>query len=514
MPVVFIVVGLDTKAAYWTMLQGDAAVRKDYDDAFAADHDTMTVYVPVENRLPDTLDQMLSAVQKTNQWLVVQGLKCAPSTDLLTAALRDTDFTTAAEALARHHDIFRCEQIEQELRAGNLADAFARAEAIFGSPSESVRMRFAAALNLLRIQPILLRQNSSPHPSADTVKHRISVTTALLIITRTRGADRQLRLHALFLARAAHLRCLVQRDYAFHMSRLAMEQAGDDFTRGLTDTLRVPTGVAIIDHLRSLERCLLWMLKRNCPHFFTPAVVQLVSDLTPFIQRLWSENLQASARELTARLDTAREVAIDISKRLTLWDDVIMCALQGGSLALPISDQNAIAARFDAAGAVIATIPDPAAREGGISALKENRQLVQKTAPTLGDEIERVREMAAAMGVDLSDKTNAIADIVNIGLADLNPERVLKNCQHIFVQAGSVGIPAQMLGLPSAGSKHLRCVKHGHDISGLVLDNVYALMEQMHCANCPDRSPHPADWKWSHKWQEAQHNLHAVKRPQ
>jgi hypothetical protein len=298
------------------------------------------------------------------------------------------------------------------------------------------------------------------------------------------------------------------------MSRLAMEQTGDDFLSALTHTFRVPTGVAIIDHLRSLERCLLWMLKRNCPHFFAPAWIQLVSDLTPFIQRLWSENLRTSASELTARLDTAGQVAIDISTRFNRWDDVLACALVGVSLALPISDPNAIAARFDAAEKIIGTISDRCAREQGMAALKENRQLVQTATPTIQDEIQRIREMAAAMGVDLSDETDPIADVVRIGLADLNPERVLKTCQHLFVQPGSIGIPGEMLGLWSAGSKQLLCVKHGYGFSSLSLDSIYALMDQMYCTKCPDRSPHPTDWRWSHEWQEAQHKLHAAKSRQ
>ena len=510
MPVVFVAVGLDKVAAYWTMLQGNTDVRNACDAALAAARKTMTVYVPVENLLPDTFDQMLVAVQETNHWLVVQGLKSAPSTDLLTAALRDTNFVAAAEALAHHHDLFRCEQIEQELRARNLPNAFAQAEAIFASPSESVRMRFAAALNLLRVKPGLSSPDGSPPPGSETVDHRIKVTTALLKITTTKGADRQLRLYALFLARAARLRWLVQRDFALQASRRAQEQTGDELTIAFTDALRAPSGVAIIDHFRRLQKYLLWILKRNCHHFFAPAWAQLVRDLTPFIQRLWNDKLEDSARDLAKWLEGAGEVAIDISKRLGNWKDVVTCAHQGISLAVPIDDQTALTARFDAAEKVIEDVPDPVAKKHGMDFLAEQRPLVQNAEPNLADEAQMYRDMAAAMGVDLSNDTDEIAEVINIGIADLNPERVLKNCQHLFVQPGSVGIPGQMLGLRSAGSKHLRCVKHGHDISGLVLDRVYALMNQMNCASCPDRSPHAADWTWSHEWQAAQHNLHAA----
>ena len=43
--------------------------------------------------------------------------------------------------------------------------------------------------------------------------------------------------------------------------------------------------------------------------------------------------------------------------------------------------------------------------------------------------------MANAMGIDLTDENDPIARMVRIGIDDLNPERVLRDCEHISVQA-------------------------------------------------------------------------------
>jgi len=66
------------------------------------------------------------------------------------------------------------------------------------------------------------------------------------------------------------------------------------------------------------------------------------------------------------------------------------------------------------------------------------------------------------------------------------------------------GIPAQMLGLPTAGSKYIACRKHAYRSSGFNLDDLYAFFKAEHCDSCLDREDHPQDWKWTRAWQMAQ----------
>jgi hypothetical protein len=119
--------------------------------------------------------------------------------------------------------------------------------------------------------------------------------------------------------------------------------------------------------------------------------------------------------------------------------------------------------------------------------------------------------MATAMGVDLTNENDEVAQIINIGLRDLNPERVLKNCQHLFLQVGGGGVPAQMLGLQTAGFKTLFCTKFGHGWEALELDGAYSLMHKEHCEKCKVCEPHPASWKWNREWQEQQNKFHGTK---
>jgi hypothetical protein len=104
--------------------------------------------------------------------------------------------------------------------------------------------------------------------------------------------------------------------------------------------------------------------------------------------------------------------------------------------------------------------------------------------------------MAAAIGIDLSDETDPIAQLVRTGIADINPERVMRDCQHLSVRLGSGGIVADGLRLPTAGSKILRCAIHGHGIGSMSLDRAHQAFKTRYCDQCAERSPRPVGWVW------------------
>jgi hypothetical protein len=121
---------------------------------------------------------------------------------------------------------------------------------------------------------------------------------------------------------------------------------------------------------------------------------------------------------------------------------------------------------------------------------------------TPDEEIDKMHRMLAkAAGIDLEKDNGEIANVVRIGLKDRNPERILKSCSHLEVARGHYGIPGEMLGLPTAGSKFLFC-KYGGSVYGLSLDSMYEGFRKDHCVNCEHHNPMPKDWKWSLAWQQ------------
>jgi hypothetical protein len=507
-PIIFVVVDVQTEKIFWAKVQGDADVWRTWSDAVAANQKTMTLHLPATNLLPATFELLLEAVRESENWLVLQGIKAAASTELLAAALRAADFTASARAVARQHDIFRCEEIEQELRAKRFEAAYQKAEILFQSASESVEMRFAAAMNLLRIHPVLLRIREQEDREKVLTLGRLDVTAKLFKITLAKNSDRRLRLYAAFLLRAAKLHEVVQRDFGFYLSRQAQQGTGEAFIISMTDVARAPIAQAVIHHFHRLQRLLAWMIRRGAFHLIVPAWDRMANDLAPFLVRLDSEGLHESAASLRKWLEEAGTMAVEIATKLRDWSDVLFCAMGFISLAAPINSDTALDAQFAKSRAIVEKIPEQTFREKGLAELAKYREEFRRAQPNLKDDAEMFRQMAAAMDVDLSDEDDPIAQVVNIGIRDMNPERVLKYCQSLFVKSGSVGLPAQMLGLPTAGSKTLCCTKFGHEIQGLELDGLFSLMRELHCEACTSREPQASDWKWTREWQAQQHAKH------
>jgi hypothetical protein len=116
--------------------------------------------------------------------------------------------------------------------------------------------------------------------------------------------------------------------------------------------------------------------------------------------------------------------------------------------------------------------------------------------------------MATALGVNLANPNDPISELVQIGIADLGPSRILVNCEHIFITIGAQGMVADLLDMPTAGQKILHCDLHEYAIQGLSLDGVYNNFKKKYCDNCPDCSPRPSSWQYSDEWQQEQNQKH------
>jgi hypothetical protein len=125
------------------------------------------------------------------------------------------------------------------------------------------------------------------------------------------------------------------------------------------------------------------------------------------------------------------------------------------------------------------------------------------------EEARQVYEnMAEAMGINLADPKDKISQVVRIGLKDLDPSRVLRNCERIFLSISFQGLIAEWLQLPTAGGKVVHCDLHGHAAESLDLDVAYSGFKKLYCEKCPDCSPRPSTWVYSQEWQEEENKKH------
>ena len=509
MPVVLVVVDVPSRRAWWTMLQGNTDVLDAYDEAVKGGKTTMTVHLPTANALPATFDKMVAAVAEAQKWVTLESLKTAPPPDLLKAAVRDADLDASVESFTRNKDLFHSEQIERWLKEGKYDDGFKRSEAILNSPSETLTMRFAAGMNLMRIEPVRTIRDHDPNRDAKIIALRCSVTTQLFQLAKEKGVEpRRLRLFSVFLLRAARLHKLVQKHFGLSLSLTAQSQTGNLVAHAVTQNARIPVTAAIVSEARHMEKHLLWFLKKKQFNFFAPAWIRLVGDMLPFLTMLKTEGETEISSQLSEWLQRTGEIAIDISTKTKNWHEVAACASQSVSLAPDLHDPASLNATVEKARTIINGIEDESIRNHALEGLGKVHEQLRTVVRSDEDYADMYRNMAAAAGIDLSDETDRDANIINIGIKDLNPERALKPCRHLLVELGAVEIPGQLLGLPTAGTKTLTCTRFGFSVGALSLDDAYAQLHARHCATCEHAAPHPAKWKWSPEWQEHQERLH------
>jgi len=111
------------------------------------------------------------------------------------------------------------------------------------------------------------------------------------------------------------------------------------------------------------------------------------------------------------------------------------------------------------------------------------------------------RMLLEAAGIDINGN-DELAELARVGLKDRNPERVLKYCEHLYVEIISYGPIWDMVALPHTGSKLLYCEKKDCYNTGWRLDDIFDEFKQKNCVGCSYQSPRPIDWRYTYRWQK------------
>ncbi|MGO9272260.1 MAG: hypothetical protein ACLQOO_18855 [Terriglobia bacterium] len=125
-----------------------------------------------------------------------------------------------------------------------------------------------------------------------------------------------------------------------------------------------------------------------------------------------------------------------------------------------------------------------------------------------------VENMAISLGINMSDPGDQAAQLVEIGIIDADPSRVIKHCEHAFVSLAPnpplslTGMLAHTLGLPSVGPKVIHCDLHKHFEAAATLDSAYAAFKERYCDGCRDSAPRPPEWEYSDEWQRQENLRH------
>ncbi len=506
-PVFFVLVDISNKKTWWYAIQLDKGLKQKLTAAIQNKQKSLTLHIPTRNILPETLDSLITTLDDIKMASACDSFVDLPQKHMNNLSLTldeienlEQKFTDKifATKIVRYWEMKDFEGLERVS-----TDAFS-------NPGSSTTTKISSILCIERV-----RENELMGSSALQFElNKLYSKTAETIRDITKNERGSWKLFSAIVWRAALLGDACSKDFAIFLNRQQRKQMTNTDSDILYDvTLGLAGQQAFKTVLKRYNQCLrLITLAINSSEYWilSQVVLRVAATLPRVFVHLWADNLDETANTFREHFRGLLCKTIEISLALKLWDETARLILT----AFMINKQTSQTQYMEThkwAIEHINQIDDISRRKVWLDHVnnmspefdpEQNALKSQMLEAPTEEEYELFRQMARGLGIDIDNPKDRTGKIVNIGLKDLNPERVLRNCKHLFVYPGNCGSVGEMLKLNTAGSKWLRCLKKRVAVSGLSLDDIYDLIKHEHCSECQDNTPRPTDWKWTRRWQQ------------
>jgi hypothetical protein len=509
-PVILVVVDVVKKIVWWHPIQLDSDLGGSLAQAKSEGQNSVTIRICSDHTLPNTWRLLFDKVRESTAVLHVRSLSSTSPDTFLNSARSLDDIDAAIAGLGRNTALLRSAKLNQLWRQGDYISVKKLVDSVIESGTSSVEEKFEAYTYLNKLALFEARVQGASHNYG-----KINYSFAKKLIAITRQGPLHLRTFAILSLLAAELDICAHNDLYLFMNYVintAPENKG--FTEPLWAMIlpneRIRAAYSVVHKYKQCRRLLGFMFKKSEFSVIPSGIDLVISGMIAFLLRLRREGMADAANLYEQSLREMAEMAISISLKLRDWDEASYITLNG-TLLCNIGNEQSRAFYPTWGTGLLQKIEDPAIRTSGLESLKAQfKKLEELPADSnidQGDETDKqiYAGMSKSLGIDLDNPDDMLSEIVNIGIRDLDPTRVLMQCRHLYLAIGSSGMPARMLMLPTAGSKTLYCTLHNHGLASLSLDYIFESFRNEHCAKCKDQEPHPAGWKWTRSWQREQY---------
>lgn len=495
-PVLLVHADVRNKKTFWTAPQLDSDILGSL--AAKPSGGTFTFRIPTKNQLPENIPQLLDAVAQAETLLSTRSLLSTPVPDFLTSVENRVDKGQVGQELKNKSDAIRLSQAEELFESGSFSEVRIKIQRIISDPEASVENRFWALLTAERLEVTDGLQKGMVEENVA----KILLTIRAQMKQVTRKGPHHLKFFSVIALKAAELYALTSRDLAMYLN-WKINKEEDAFWKAHLAYHRARLTSEVVRKYGQCMRLVGYAVNSRSLLALPHALMHIAEAIAPFAYRLKDEGLLDAAAVYTAGAFRVCQLAGSIA---SLNGDDNALGWAAGHAAAVVQDGSSPIHRW--AEETVAKIKNKEMREAFVERLRKFSIHRDDDSLSLAEEQRVYESMASALGIDLTDSNDSIARIVRIGIADFDPTRVLKNCQHLFVSLGSSGLPAEMLQLPTAGSKFLHCTLKSKTIGGVSLDRVYEGFKAKFCDGCAECKPHAADWSYSHRWQREQNERH------
>jgi hypothetical protein len=503
-PIILIVVDVSKKEVFWQSLQDNTEINKTLEAAIENNQDTATIHIPTSNTLPDKSDKLLEAVAANMNWLRANALSrmTQPIQDFIKKSPTERLHELREKTKLLNFHLF-IEDFERLYSEGNYDELFSVAKDVLNSATEKIETRFYAGMYIERVYLQKIGSSSEAYQELSFTLHH-----HLLQILREGKGPSSLRKYTIFVLRSIILKLAVDQD--FHYSQTSKITENDALVAWFIAEPRLQISYKasryVLKVINLVNRIIL-----SGDTLILNTFPRVDSTLSLFAHRLWLEGRTEQADMLYSWIKYCIDFCLSLAKATKQEDIFASFIIQNAYFRMePEKAEKYIGESLELAKEIV----DENRRNFILEAIDK---LVngndKESSPE--EELKFFRARARALGIDLDSPEDEISSIILQGLKDYNPERVLKDCEHLLVfPSRAQGIPARMVGLTSAATKWVHCLKFGYAMGGWRLDDIYGSpvadfgFKNRYCKNCEHKSPREENWKWSSKWHEEQMEKH------
>ncbi len=507
-PVVLAIVDITSEIVFWKSLQDDDLLRSTLQKALDTSKNTVSIHLSASNTLPERPNELLESVEKNMNWLRVGALSrmTSPIDSLINKSSTDilSEMLEKTKLLNLH--IYN-EKFERLYVTGKFDELFSVAKDVINSPTEKVETRFVSGLYIERVY--LQKVN---HESDEFKELSLNLFIYLIKIVREGKAPEHIRLYTILLTRSLMLKMSVDTDFHYYLS--ARMSGNDYFTKWAVDYSRSQVIMRAAKDVQKTIHLVNRIITSNNRCVLLEALPRVVPGLSVFAYRLNMDGLNEQADYIYSWMKFCIDLALDVSKQVEQENFIEEIIVLNAYFKIKTEDASKY---LDESFELAKMIKSESIRNSTIDRIAKFRDNLSQDNSDLSpsEEVEFYRDRAKALGMNVDDPEDEMGRIINQGLKDYNPERVIKDCKHLLVFPSSAqGLPARMVGLATAAMKWIYCLKKGHKACGWSLDDIYISPIEHHgfksqyCDGCSSNEPRESDWKWSSRWQNDELKKH------
>lgn len=497
-PVFLVHADLHARKVFWSAPQLDNELVEKLNDG--QNKSSVTVRVPTSNYLPDTVEQLVSTVEKL---YVVLGQRTLASSSI--ASFADSlkyqpGERKLREEINRKSNLLRLRRIRELFVQRQFAEARERARLIISDPDSLTEDRFWAQEVIGSIDwGDAVSQN---RPQAELPLIYLENAKALQRMSK-RGPP-HLKMFALIARKAAELDQLAIENWGFTiLLHQHSTPAGNPFMALNSFAAQALSTRAVIKKYNQCLRLVRYAANFRGRWFLPRALAKIPMAAASFIARIGRiEEIQLGDRGAQFRSSVLSIAKLIAQIGEESGDQEAITLAIGSAL---ITTRSAETDAFKWIGTALDRITDPEEKANAIGAI-ERQMMRWKGQQVEGDYnpdpyLQILENAAASLGIDVSDKGSPLYQGLLVAARDNSPDRALRTCEHIVTSLGATGPVARqitaLLGTQMAGSKIIHCSLHKYHLEGRDFDSALAGFKLRHCDSCPDKAPRPADWEFT-----------------